>query len=133
MAAIGGYMSTSYRVMKIHDFDNSVFYRVSCDCTDAEHDMCLEMDVDDFPIMSLHFYWNAETTVFWGDANWFKRQWHKLKLIGRLIVHGRLDLQGDFLLLGQKHIDSFIEALKEGKELLATKLETGHGRNGKTS
>ena len=126
-------MSTSYRVMKTHDFDKSVFYRVSCDCTDAEHDMCLEMDVDDFPIMSLHFYWNAETTVFWGNTNWFKRQWHKLKLIGRLIVHARLDLQGDFLLLDKNHIDSFIEALKEGKELLATKLEASHGRNEQTS
>ena len=51
-------MSTTYRVMKIHDFGNSIFYRVACGCTDPDHEatLILEFDENDSKIMILTLY-----------------------------------------------------------------------------
>lgn len=119
---------TTFRVMKTHEFENSVFYRIACDCADPEHDMSMEMSVDKFPVMELNLYWNTETTLFWGTSNWFKLQWDKLKIITRLIFTSRITLQGNFLLCDEAHINSLIDALKEGRDKLKANMEDENAR-----
>jgi hypothetical protein len=118
---------TSYKVMKTGQYNQAVFYQVSCDCGSKDHQMGLEMDVDD-GIFTLHFYGDFETTAYWGRPNWFTRQWKKIKLTLRLWFIGYIEMEQEFLLIDDKHINSFIGALEEGKQLL--KEERGK-ENGK--
>jgi hypothetical protein len=113
-------METSYKVMKTGQYDHAVFYQVSCDCGSKDHQIMLEMDVDD-GIFILHFYGDFETTAYWGKPNWFIRQWKKIKLTLRLWFIGYIQMEQEFLLIDDKHIDSFIGALEEGKQLLKEK------------
>lgn len=107
-------MTISYRAMKTHEFEKSVFYRIPCDCTDEEHDLTLEMDWDD-GILTLHFYGNVETSSWLFCYGWFGRQWWKIKRIFDLIFKGYFTVNYEMLILKEKHLDSFIEALQEGK------------------
>jgi len=116
-------METSYKVMKTGQYDQAVFYQVSCDCGSNDHQLGLEMDVDK-GILTLHLYGDFNTTVYWGTPNWFTRQWRKIKIITRLIFIGYIKMDQEFLIIDDKHVDSFINALEEGKQLLQKERET---------
>ncbi len=106
-----------YRVMKTHDFDKSVFYRVACDCTEPDHDMTIEMEIDnDFPNIGLHIYAKLESSVYWGGSNWFERQWKRIKYSMSLLFKGWIEVEQEFLFINDEHISNFIEALEDGRE-----------------
>ena len=111
-----------FRVMKIHEFDKSVFYRVACDCTDPEHDMTIELEVDE-DILGLHIYSNLETSIYWGYNNWFTRQYKKIKYCFRLIFLGYIEVEQEFLFMEEEHINDFIKALQEGRDTMLDKKE----------
>lgn len=112
-------MSISYRVMKTHEFKNSVYYRIACDCTDEEHDLTLELDWDD-GILTLHFFGNLEVSKWGAYYNWFERQWWKIKKTFDLWFNGYFEVNYEMMILDEEHLDSFIEALQEGKDKFGT-------------
>jgi len=108
--------------MKTGQYDQAVFYQIACDCGSNEHQLGLEMDVDN-GILTLHLYADFEASVYWGKSNWFMRQWRKLKIILRLCFVGYIKMDQEFLIVDDKHVDSFINALQEGKYLLTISRE----------
>lgn len=112
----------STNVMKLKDYPDSVFYRVTCDCMEPEHEMTLELDIDDF-CFSLHIYAKLENALYWGQLNWFKRQWKRIKVSLKYLFKGYMDCEQEFLFLGEDHIQSFIDALEEGKEKFKDKFQ----------
>jgi hypothetical protein len=106
----------SYRVMKTHDSGKAVYYSVACDCLDNDHQLDLEIEVDDFPIMTLHFYGKMDLPVYWGCTNIASMAWVRVKTAFKILLTGWVDIQNEFILREEAHIDSFIAALEEGKK-----------------
>ena len=108
-------MGISYRAMKVVDVKGSVFYTIVCDCLSPEHNMEIEFEFND-GIIELFLY----KTLYWKDYyrnfSWYCKYWKRISAAFRLLFGGYVEMQGDFLLQKEEHIDSFIDALKEGKK-----------------
>ena len=105
-------------VMRIDKHDKSITFRVSCSCSDPEHDITIDFEKDD-EIPEMYFmttYRNMAWSCYWKNNNWFDAQWRKFKAIIKLLFTGYIELSDDFIIQGEEHIDSFIEALEEGKK-----------------
>lgn len=113
-----------YRVMKTHEFEHSVFYRVACDCTDGRHDMTLVVEDDEFPDMTLHFYTRVETQLHWSYLGWFRRKWKRVTVAMKVLFLGFIDLESEFYLREEKHIDAFINAISEARIYITARRET---------
>ena len=107
-------MAITYKVMKTNEFNDSIFYRISCDCSDVEHDLTLEMEWDD-GFLTLHFYGDVEVSSWGSSFSWIGKQWWKIKRIFELLFKGYFSVNYEMLILKEEHLDSFIEALQEGK------------------
>ena len=108
----------SKNVMSLDDIDNkSVWYKIGCSCTGDDCGVMIEMSNDpDFHILTVRFYkeiiWDSE----WGLNPFYVRWWNRIKAACRIIFTGRIDLESDFVIQSEEHLNSFIEALEEGKQ-----------------
>lgn len=110
----------SYKVMKIDEFNDSVFYRIACGCGDRDHDFELwleyDKDINDITLM-------IEKTLYWSSHYqswpWYERMYKRFSSALRLIFYGHLKIEADILFMKKEHIEGFIEALKDGM----TKIE----------
>lgn len=110
---------TSYRAMKIHEFKECVYYRVCCDCGNPEHDINLELEKDeDLGMIFLNMYAKLRASVYWRAENIFQVLWNKIKITFILWFKGYIEVEESFILKGPQHIDSFINALTEGRSYL---------------
>ena len=109
---------TSFRVMKISEFPDSVFYRAACSCGSSDHTVEIELEKDkEIPEMVfLNFYKDVAWCDYWGNKNIFQRFWLKTKAVCRIIFTGYIHLEESFILQGEEQINEFIDALKEGKK-----------------
>ena len=107
----------SKNVMKTMEFDNEVFYRVSCGCGDNEHGTTIHFEIEeDVPhTVFLNFYKKVAWCSNWGDLNLFEQIWQRIKTSAIMLFTGYIDLEESFI-IDMDNIDGFIEALKEGKE-----------------
>jgi hypothetical protein len=112
--------------MKTAQYDKAVYYRMACDCTSPNHDMTIELETDE-DFLSLHLYCDLEADIHWGDTNRFQRLWKRIKIAARVIFTGYMKVGEEFLFQEEKHIDSFINALEEGKQLLKEKKGKENG------
>ena len=109
---------TNFRAMKTEEFKDAVYYRVACSCGSDEHDVTLELEKDSvFEDLTLTFYKKIYYTSHW-KPNFFSRLWIRIKGVIKLLFTGYIELESDFILQGEEHIDSFIKALEEGKHLI---------------
>lgn len=112
---------TSYRTMKTNEFKDAIFYRVACDCGSDEHDLHLEFEKDpEIPEMIfLNFYKQLAWSSYWRDDDkWYKNIWCRIKGATKMLFKGYITVEESFILRGKEHIDSFIEALEEGKQYI---------------
>jgi len=115
---------TTFRVMKTNKFEDSVYYRVACSCNSEEHDVILELEIDeDIDNMIFLNFWKK---IYWSanwksNDNWFRNILFRIKGALKILFFGYLEFQEDFILEGEEHIDSFINALKEGKQFIKNK------------
>lgn len=113
-------------VSLIHNFDDkSLWYSVQCDCGDKECGSIIEIEVDDeFDLIQLHFYqdmffdsWRYDGSIL-GNIKGFL---YRVKKSLILLFTGRLKMYNDFVLVDKDHINNFIEALQEGRDIVTTK------------
>ena len=105
----------SYKVMKIDEFDDSVFYRIACACGSKDHSFELwleyDKDINDITLM-------IEKTMYWkyqyALSPWYEKIYRRLFAGLKLIFGGCLKMEADVLFMDKKHIEGFIEALQEG-------------------
>jgi hypothetical protein len=108
--------------MKTADYDlqngdKSCWYQVACMCREKDCNMTIDMSYED-GIMSISFYKDLHASVYWGDTNFFTRLWRRIKIAARMLFIGYIEISEEHLIKDEKHIDAFIEALKEGKETI---------------
>lgn len=114
----------SYRVMKTHEFDDSIFYRVACDCTDNEHDVRLELESTEVDkklrILTMRISANLQWASYYAET-WYGRIWERIITPIKMLITGRVEVYHEILFLHENHIDSFIAAMEEGKEKMAAR------------
>ncbi len=106
----------SYRVMKTHDFNDCLFYRIACDCTDTNHDVEVEVEFDKNGILWVFLTGQLTVADWWNHYGFFGTIWKRITLVLKLLFTGWFEMNGEFLLLDEKHIDSIINFLHEIKD-----------------
>ena len=108
------------RIMKTHEFDDSILYRASCDCGSPECDLTLELEKDkDFDMIFLNIYKKLIWSAYWKDNDkWYKNLWLRLKYAIKILFTGYIEVEESFVLQGTEQIESFTNALNEGIEKL---------------
>ena len=134
------------KVSLLEDFKDGPMYRVECSCGSEEHAVKLDFEIDKkFGVMSLTFYKDISFSHYYiyRDVLWFDKIfeqkhigaallyyikntiiyfgrvcWCRLKAATRLMFTGYLKLESDFLIERGNHLDNFILALQEGRDLL---------------
>lgn len=99
-------------------YENSIWYKVFCDCEDDDHTCTIEIEYDpEINMLVLNFYknvcydwWSCKDNILGKIQNLINR----IKKAIRLIFTGTLEMQEFFMLQDISHIQNFIEAMQEG-------------------
>jgi len=110
---------TEKRIMKLHEFEDVIYYRAACSCGDARCDLTLELEKDKkcgmvFLNMDKNLYWSSH----WQSDNFFKNRWLRIKAAFKMLFTGYVEIEESFIFRGDEQIDAFIDALKEGRDYL---------------
>jgi hypothetical protein len=117
----------SKNVSKGFECEDMVFYRINCDCgCDDKLDISLEYDKD-CNLIHMEFYKKLYWKEYFSCRNIFVRFWYRIRDALKLLLFGYLEVEESLMLESTEHLDSFIEALQEGK----TKLEDYAKENSK--
>jgi len=109
-------------VMKIHEYDDSITYRVACDCGSPDCDMTLDLEVDkETQMIFLTIYKNLLWSSYWGDNPWYTRIWNRIQCAVKVLCTGHIEVLESFV-MQESQINGLIKALQEGKEHLPFKL-----------
>ena len=111
-------MSISKGVTKINEWEGtSVFYKIACACMGGDDCDCgIDFNVDnDFGGIEVDFYQNINWADYYNNNWFFTRWWARVKVALKVLWTGEMKLEGGFIVQGEEHIDSIIEAWQEGK------------------
>lgn len=105
----------SNNVMKMDDIGDEVWYRIGCACgggDDCAAEINFEFDQGEITII-------FHKRVTWADYTWernfFFKMLARVKMAFQVLFKGYLEMEGCFYIDSLDHLDSMIEALKEGK------------------
>ena len=111
-------------VMKTNEFERAVYYKTVCACGSDDHIATIEFEWDEeLSRLYLTFYYKIVWSSHWGEMNWFKRIWTRIKGATKILFTGYVELEEAFLISGEDHIDDLIEALNEGKNKMVKSCE----------
>jgi hypothetical protein len=119
--------------------DNSIWYRIGCDCMEPKCDLTLELEkVTDHHSIYLNMYKNLHASAYWGydsdswrgKVEWLRVLLNKLLLCWKIMTKGYLEIS-ESMIIREQHIDDFIGALQEGKKFLCRHSESQECKNGK--
>jgi len=110
----------SKNVMKLNNFDDSIYYKADCSCGDSDHEILIEFEKDkECPDMIfLNFYKNIAWCSHWGSDNIFYNFWKRVKCAIKVLFTGYVELEESFIIQGEDSINDIIKALEEGKEYI---------------
>lgn len=105
-----------------------VMYRVGCDCLSTDHEATLSLEYNhDLSCVTMTLYKNVAFISYLYDEkkiiDKLRMFWYRLKNAIKLLFTGYLEMEGDLIFDGPDHIDSLIQALKEGKEFILKENE----------
>ncbi len=101
----------------------SVMMRAACNCAGDDCDIHIDLEYDkDFKTMDMIF---SKNVYFFDDirdpetaADNLRNIFHRIKKAIKLIFTGYLEMNEDFIFIGEDQINSFISALQQGKEYI---------------
>lgn len=106
--------------MKIGDFEDSVFYRVACDCGSEKCDLTLELEYTGH--IYLNMYKTLRAAAYFGKTwkyfDWFRVFKNKLLMMWSIFRTNEIEVSESFVIGDEDQIDSFIEVLEAGKKYL---------------
>jgi hypothetical protein len=110
-------------LMFLNEFDDSVFYRVSCSCGDPEHDAVLYFKKNEFGDVELDF--DCSTIILDNRYNWYS-PWYKrwyTKARFRTVAAGSILFRGYYksslnFIIDHDNLEAFEAAIQEAKKRL---------------
>jgi len=115
---------TTNKVMKIHEFEDAVYYRASCDCGASHCDLTIELERDkEVDMIFMNMYKDVHWCSYWQADGFFKETWVKIKAALRILFNGHIKVEESFIFKGDDHIDAFLNAIKEGRDYLKNNPE----------
>jgi poly-D-alanine transfer protein DltD len=108
------------KIMKTHEFNDSIIYRASCDCGSSECDLTLELEKDkDVEMLFLNLYKNLVWSSYWGSNDgWYVNLWRRIKCALTVLFTGYIKVEETFVFHDIEQIEHFINAINEGIEKL---------------
>ena len=108
-----------FRIMKINEFNDAIFYKASCWCTDDSDNMVLELEMDkELNCINLNIYQKLTYASYWYIKSnrfiWFIDKWRRIKGAIKLLLTGEIKVEGNFTFEGGKHIEDFLDCLNKG-------------------
>lgn len=141
-------MAPSYKVMKLDEYKDEIFYRVACHCGSADCDMHMTLTLDrKYGMISMLFekkmivtsnWWETKPVWFdifddtWKETKENLRNWvwnllskfkNKIKVTWNIWIHGYIETSADLLFNDEKHIEAFVDAILSGKNEMAKIFE----------
>ena len=111
------------RLMKLEEFDGSIWYRIGCACGDEQCDLTLELESDNncvtlnmYKILRASAHWGY--TDKWGIFDFIRVFFNKIRMCWKIMFSGYLEVNEAFLITDLARINEFILALEDGKEYL---------------
>lgn len=103
--------------------DDSIWYRIGCDCMNKECDACMEFEYDKkLNLLFLNFYKDVVVCEPFDDdesiIDKLERYWKRFCKSMKLLFTGYLKMEESFHLREEDHINNFIDALKEGRDYI---------------
>ena len=110
----------SKNVMKIHEFDDSIYYKAACSCGSDDDITTIEFEKIQPPsdMIALNFYKNIAWCSHWGNHNIFYNFWKRVKCSMKVLFTGYVTLEESFIIQGEESITDLIKALEEGREYI---------------
>lgn len=98
-------------------FKNCILLRATCNCTSAEHDHNIAVEVDEFNLVTVSIYQDLEWMQYrrYGEPNFIKRFYIRLKNAIKYLVTGRVSAEGHFVMDYESLID-YTAALDQAAE-----------------
>ena len=110
------------KTMLISQFPDTILYRVACDCGNPQDDTYIEIVYDhNIKYVVLSFICNTHYTYSPYDATIMEKinfYYRRIKDAITILFGGKIKLQSSFLLQSKDHIDNFITAITEGRDIL---------------
>ncbi len=98
-------------LLKTHEFEDSVFFRVPCGCGYPEHDVEMAFNLrtreGKFPDFTLDLTFKVYYTAF--------RFWERITKAFRILVTGTIEYEGD-VILNEEQLDGFERAIRYARE-----------------
>ena len=110
---------TTKKVMKIHEFEDAIYYRAACNCGDTKCDMTIELEIDkDIQMITMTLYKDVYWSSFWKSDSFFFNIWERIKCALRVLFNGYIEMEEAFIFQGDGQIDAFLSAIEEGRDYL---------------
>ena len=107
----------SYKVTKLDDIHGDIWYKVECACGGDGHNLSIlfEYNKDTPGWCYINFEKQLVWSSFWGSNKWYGNLWKRITGACKILFTGYIEVSESFILDGEKHIESFIAALREGQ------------------
>ncbi len=114
--AFGVSRSSSWDIPFYADYD------IQCGCGAKDHGIFVEFEHDGYAVQ-LIFHKEVSWVCHWQTRGWWGSLRKRISGALTVLLKGRLDFEESFMLCNVEHIDSFIDALEEGKYRLLSYAE----------
>lgn len=129
-------MSVSYKIMNIYEDNDTIIYRSSCDCGDKNDDLVLTINVDNnYDTLNIcmtgnltysdDFICYACNFLVRGIGH-FRNFIKRIKGAIKLIFTGKLEQEYEFIFSDEKHVNEFLNAIREGMDNLKSKMKSSN-------
>ena len=126
-----------YKVALDYQTENSKTYQMLCNCSDPEHNWIVTIELNKkwgvqlIVYGDMYYYENYSYGNFFADQwNRITNFWRRLGAVIRILFTGYLKTHTDLMIMDERHLESFIEILEEGRDYCyMRKEETGAKKN----
>jgi len=112
-----------YKVALDYETDMSKTYQLLCNCSDPRHNWTVDIELNkEWGVQltiygDMYYYPNYSYGKFLCDLrNRITNYWRRLGAVIRLLFTGYLEMNTDLMIIDEKHLNSFIGILEEGRD-----------------
>jgi len=103
-----------YRIMKTHEFEDSVYFRATCSCDWHKHAHEIEVRQDeDLGEVMVGISTTIDANEKYCNTKFYEKIWWRIKTAITALFIGRIEAGSEFLFENTKQVDAYLEAIKK--------------------